>query len=99
MEVAMARVGMEVVEEEEVEEEALDQEVGQAMEVEVAVVVAAKMVEEEEEEVVVVVVGVEEKDVAQVMVTGQVMVLDIEEREQRLPFLLYNIIQSHLYSE
>jgi hypothetical protein len=69
------------------------------MEVEVAVVVAAKMVEEEEEEVVVVVVGVEEKDVAQVMVTGQVMVLDIEEREQRLPFLLYNIIQSHLYSE
>jgi hypothetical protein len=97
MEVAMARVGMEVVEEEEVEEEALDQEVGQAMEVEVAVVVAAKMVEEEEEEVVV--VGVEEKDLAQVMVTGQVMVLDIEEREQRLPFLLYNIIQSHLYSE
>jgi hypothetical protein len=97
MEVAMARVGMEVVEEEEVEEEALDQEVGQAMEVEVAVVVAAKMVEEEEE--VVVVVGVEEKDLAQVMVTGQVMVLDIEEREQRLPFLLYNIIQSHLYSE
>jgi hypothetical protein len=92
MEVAMARVGMEVV-----EEEALDQEVGQAMEVEVAVVVAAKMVEEEEEEVVV--VGVEEKDLAQVMVTGQVMVLDIEEREQRLPFLLYNIIQSHLYSE
>jgi len=92
MEVAMARVGMEVV-----EEEALDQEVGQAMEVEVTVVVAAKMVEEEEEEVVV--VGVEEKDVAQVMVTGQVMVLDIEEREQRLPFLLYNIIQSHLYSE
>jgi hypothetical protein len=67
------------------------------MEVEVAVVVAAKMVEEEEEEVVV--VGVEEKDLAQVMVTGQVMVLDIEEREQRLPFLLYNIIQSHLYSE
>jgi hypothetical protein len=66
------------------------------MEVEVAVVVAAKMVEEEEE---VVVVGVEEKDLAQVMVTGQVMVLDIEEREQRLPFLLYNIIQSHLYSE
>jgi hypothetical protein len=96
MEVAMARVGMEVVEEEEVEEEALDQEVGQAMEVEVAV--AAKMVEEEEEEEVVV-VGVEEKDLAQVMVTGQVMVLDIEEREQRLPFLLYNIIQSHLYSE
>jgi hypothetical protein len=92
MEVAMARVGMEVV-----EEEALDQEVGQAMEVEVAVVAAAKMVEEEEEEVVV--VGVEEKDLAQVMVTGQVMVLDIEEREQRLPFLLYNIIQSHLYSE
>jgi hypothetical protein len=92
MEVAMARVGMEVV-----EEEALDQEVGQAMEVEVAVVVAAKMVEEEEEEEVV--VGVEEKDLAQVMVTGQVMVLDIEEREQRLPFLLYNIIQSHLYSE
>jgi hypothetical protein len=42
---------------------------------------------------------VEEKDLAQVMVTGQVMVLDIEEREQRLPFLLYNIIQSHLYSE
>jgi hypothetical protein len=67
------------------------------MEVEVAVVAAAKMVEEEEEEVVV--VGVEEKDLAQVMVTGQVMVLDIEEREQRLPFLLYNIIQSHLYSE
>jgi hypothetical protein len=66
------------------------------MEVEVAV--AAKMVEEEEEEEVVV-VGVEEKDLAQVMVTGQVMVLDIEEREQRLPFLLYNIIQSHLYSE
>jgi hypothetical protein len=67
------------------------------MEVEVAVVVvvAAKVVEEEEE----VVVGVEEKDLAQVMVTGQVMVLDIEEREQRLPFLLYNIIQSHLYSE
>jgi hypothetical protein len=97
MEVAMVRVGMEVVVEEEVEEEALDQEVGQAMEVEVAVVVAAKMVEEEEEEVVV--VGVEEKDLAQVMVTGQVMVLDIEEREQRLPFLLYNIIQSHLYSE
>jgi len=93
MEVAMARVGMEVV-----EEEALDQEVGQAMEVEVAVVVAAKMVEEEEEEEEVV-VGVEEKDLAQVMVTGQVMVLDIEEREQRLPFLLYNIIQSHLYSE
>jgi len=93
----MARVGMEVVEEEEVEEEALDQEVGQAMEVEVAVVVAAKMVEEEEEEVVA--AGVEEKDLAQVMVTGQVMVLDIEEREQRLPFLLYNIIQSHLYSE
>jgi hypothetical protein len=92
MEVAMARVGMEMV-----EEEALDQEVGQAMEVEVAVVVvvAAKVVEEEE----VVVVGVEEKDLAQVMVTGQVMVLDIEEREQRLPFLLYNIIQSHLYSE
>jgi hypothetical protein len=43
--------------------------------------------------------GGEEKDLAQVMVTGQVMVLDIEEREQRLPFLLYNIIQSHLYSE
>jgi hypothetical protein len=65
--------------------------------VDVGVVVAATMVVEEEEEVVV--VGVEEKDLAQVMVTGQVMVLDIEEREQRLPFLLYNIIQSHLYSE
>jgi hypothetical protein len=91
VEVAMARVGMEVVvvvvvvvveeeeEEEEVVEAALNQEVGQVMEVKVvavAVAVAVAVVAKVGMEM-----GVEEKGLAQVMVVGQVMALDIEERK------------------